>query len=201
MAGCGGHHFKDEANSLLFWGAGASHKRHACHTRLSNQLSLFAVFTKPLIASLLPPPSARGAKIEAAFAGGCATPPPGTCHRETQRESSLLTTYWSGSTSSCLRCFWWTGLAPWEFEFPFPCSLVSTFLETQYRRNRFHTSHGSGISLRTRMQDSGGTGIHRWSGASSFSSRTTLLPPRLFFLGNVDTFLNPKIRQFHSPWG
>ena len=22
----------------------------------------------------------------------------------------------------------WTGLAPWEFEFPFPCSLTSTFL-------------------------------------------------------------------------
>jgi len=26
------------------------------------------------------------------------------------------------------RCFWWTGLAPWEFEFPFPGSLISTFL-------------------------------------------------------------------------
>ena len=25
----------------------------------------------------------------------------------------------------------WTGLAPWEFEFPFPCSLTSTFLVTQ----------------------------------------------------------------------
>ena len=23
---------------------------------------------------------------------------------------------------------WWTGLAPWEFEFPFPGSLISTFL-------------------------------------------------------------------------
>ena len=23
---------------------------------------------------------------------------------------------------------WWTGLAPWEFGFPFPGSLVSTFL-------------------------------------------------------------------------
>jgi hypothetical protein len=22
---------------------------------------------------------------------------------------------------------WWTGLAPWEFEFPFPGSLISTF--------------------------------------------------------------------------
>ena len=25
---------------------------------------------------------------------------------------------------------WWTGLAPWELEFPFPGSLTSTFLET-----------------------------------------------------------------------
>ena len=23
---------------------------------------------------------------------------------------------------------WWTGLAPWEFEFPFPGSIISTFL-------------------------------------------------------------------------
>ena len=45
-----------------------------------------------------------------------------------ERESSLLTTHWTGTTSSCLRCFWWTGLAPWEFEFPFPGSLISTFL-------------------------------------------------------------------------
>ena len=27
------------------------------------------------------------------------------------------------------RCFWCTGLAPWEFESPFPGSLISTFLE------------------------------------------------------------------------
>ena len=26
--------------------------------------------------------------------------------------------------------FWWTGLAPWEFESPFPGSLTSTFLRT-----------------------------------------------------------------------
>ena len=24
--------------------------------------------------------------------------------------------------------FWWIGLAPWQFEFPFPCSSISTFL-------------------------------------------------------------------------
>jgi hypothetical protein len=29
------------------------------------------------------------------------------------------------------RCFWLTGLAPWEFEFLFPGSLISTFLEKE----------------------------------------------------------------------
>ena len=28
------------------------------------------------------------------------------------------------------RCFWCTDLAPWEFESPFPGSLISTFLES-----------------------------------------------------------------------
>ena len=27
---------------------------------------------------------------------------------------------------------WWTGLAPWEFEFPFPGSLTSTFLDSTH---------------------------------------------------------------------
>ena len=27
-----------------------------------------------------------------------------------------------------IEIIWWTGLAPWEFEFPFPGSLISTFL-------------------------------------------------------------------------
>ena len=27
-----------------------------------------------------------------------------------------------------IEMIWWTGLAPWEFEFPFPGSLISTFL-------------------------------------------------------------------------
>jgi len=26
---------------------------------------------------------------------------------------------------------WWTGLAPWEFEYPFPGSLTSTFLDSE----------------------------------------------------------------------
>ena len=29
---------------------------------------------------------------------------------------------------------WWTGLAPWEFEFPFPGSLVYTFLVAYLNR-------------------------------------------------------------------
>ena len=28
-----------------------------------------------------------------------------------------------------IEMFWWTGLAPWEFEFPFSGSLISTFLK------------------------------------------------------------------------
>jgi len=42
---------------------------------------------------------------------------------QVQRETSLLTTYWS-----IIMMIRWTGLAPWEFEFPFPGSLTSTFL-------------------------------------------------------------------------
>ena len=30
--------------------------------------------------------------------------------------------------SLIVKMIWWTSLAPWEFEFPFPGSLVSTFL-------------------------------------------------------------------------
>ena len=30
-----------------------------------------------------------------------------------------------------IEMIWWTGLAPWEFEFPFPGSLISTFLAMQ----------------------------------------------------------------------
>ena len=44
-----------------------------------------------------------------------------------ERESSLLTTYWSESTTSN-RCLGWPALRHGIFEFPFPCSLISTFL-------------------------------------------------------------------------
>ena len=42
----------------------------------------------------------------------------------------------------------WTGLAPWEFEFPFPGGLTSTFLEVR-KTDPFRSSpfpHGLGIS-------------------------------------------------------
>jgi hypothetical protein len=31
---------------------------------------------------------------------------------------------------------WWTGLAPWEFEFSFPGSLISAFLEASEAERR-----------------------------------------------------------------
>ena len=31
-----------------------------------------------------------------------------------------------------IEMIWWTGLAPWEFEFPFPGSLISTFLVSRW---------------------------------------------------------------------
>ena len=34
------------------------------------------------------------------------------------------------------RCFWCTGLAPWEFESPFPGSLISTFLRCVFPPKR-----------------------------------------------------------------
>ena len=44
-----------------------------------------------------------------------------------ERETSLLTTYWS----IIIVMISWTGLAPWEFEFLFPGSLTSAFLSWQ----------------------------------------------------------------------
>ena len=33
----------------------------------------------------------------------------------------------TASLEGIIEMIWWTDLAPWEFEFPFPCSLLSTF--------------------------------------------------------------------------
>ena len=44
-----------------------------------------------------------------------------------------------------IEMIWWTGLAPWEFEFPFPGSLASTFLPP--RRMCFAERAGKKINL------------------------------------------------------
>jgi hypothetical protein len=63
-----------------------------------------------------------------AFSGWIRTPPPtgraisprrGVLEREFFIDNLLVRVH---------RCFWCTGLAPWEFESPFPGSLISTFL-------------------------------------------------------------------------
>ena len=41
----------------------------------------------------------------------------------------------------------WTGLAPWEFEFPFPGSLTSTFLEACQLKHRPSTEWGQIVSI------------------------------------------------------
>ena len=46
----------------------------------------------------------------------------GMLREPAERETSLLTTYWSESTFIIVMIRW-TGLAPWQLEFPFPCSL------------------------------------------------------------------------------
>ena len=43
-----------------------------------------------------------------------------------ERKSSVLTIYWFESTCPSNKN-WWTGLAPWEFEFAFPGSRIYTF--------------------------------------------------------------------------
>ena len=45
-----------------------------------------------------------------------------------KREGSLLISYWI-RIHLIIVMIWWTGLAPWEIEFPFPGSLISTFLD------------------------------------------------------------------------
>ena len=55
----------------------------------------------------------------------------------------------------------WTGLAPWEFEFPFPGSLTSTFLVGEdLLRGAFRASRGcAGCSFE--MQLGWGSGEYR----------------------------------------
>ena len=50
-----------------------------------------------------------------------------------------MTTYWF-RVHFIIEMIWWTGLAPWEFEFAFPGSLISTFLVLSLR-------HGCSLGL------------------------------------------------------
>ena len=48
-----------------------------------------------------------------------------------------------------IEMIWWTGLAPWEFEFPFPGSLLSTYLgsltlRTRLQKDMLRDSRGDG---------------------------------------------------------
>ena len=40
---------------------------------------------------------------------------------------------------------WWTGLAPWEFEFPFPGSLIYTFLTRDPKPQTPNSTLGAGF--------------------------------------------------------
>jgi len=67
-----------------------------------------------------------------------------------------------------IEMIWWTGLAPWKFEFPFPGSLISTFLV------RSHVLPGHGLAA-------------SWGGPTPYtlhpqpSSSSSLLLSRLEF--------------------
>ena len=62
-----------------------------------------------------------------------------------------------------IKMIWWTGLAPWEVEFPFPGSLISTFLDPQTMPSTLYPSppqeiskvwhfKGSNVDLRLRRK-------------------------------------------------
>ena len=53
------------------------------------------------------------------------------------------------------RCFWCTGLAPWEFESPFPGSLISTFLTSSSRSK--HKSNAPGLDITAQLFVESGT--------------------------------------------
>ena len=56
----------------------------------------------------------------------------------------------------------WTGLAPWEFEFPFPGSLTSTFLQKQEGSHVSYQEGGGGF----RMPPPRGSGVKKGRAAA-----------------------------------
>ena len=77
---------------------------------------------------------------------------------------------------------WWTGLAPWEFEFPFPGSLISTFLVRARKLcsagDPLHHSTPNTVEPMARgglvLHDNRGGRVHR--GTSLTRKRTPLSP-------------------------
>ena len=73
----------------------------------------------------------------------------------------------------------WTGLAPWEFEFPFPGSLTSTFLEwgegTASRAPIYLRQWGdSGETVGRQWGDSGETVGRQWGDSGETASRAPM---------------------------
>ena len=62
--------------------------------------------------------------------GGSGPLQPGPSRGAADRGAALL----AGRIHFIIEMIWWTGLAPWEFEFPFPGSLISTFLSDYQTR-------------------------------------------------------------------
>ena len=92
--------------------------------------------------TILPPPTHMAGLLSGAWnppEGGVfsfasnshAGPPPGAYERPTKKEffidNRLVPIHF------IFVMMWWTGLAPWEFEFSFPGSLISAFLWKAYK--------------------------------------------------------------------
>ena len=56
---------------------------------------------------------------------------------------------------SIIEMIWWTGLAPWDPEFPFPGSLISNFLGYQAWRSVPHTWNSPGQTLQPLSSECG----------------------------------------------
>ena len=73
---------------------------------------------------------------------------------------------------------WWTGLAPWEFQFPFPGNLKSTFLIIPCSRLPYIYPLGAGAVESVRL------------GAVEAALRTGYSPPKLLAALWTSTFVH-----------
>ena len=94
--------------------------------------------------------------------------------RRPQRETSLLLV----RIHQIIVMMKWTGLAPWEFEFPFPGSLTSTFLVQMGRGDTADVDSVSDLPSASTFLDPSWpatpTTRHRFSPRIYFSLRTSL---------------------------